>query len=156
MTKNIIFSLIFTCFDPNLVPKKFLQVLSLQEVRHCCKLPFIVCNFKQTNKLNLKKQQKTQFWAQIWYSNFLSQILTPLEVRHRCKLSFDVNSRKTNEPNLRKQQKRQFQTQFFFFFGSANFLFIYLFFLKNLASSVIRYHGQLSSLQYQKKLMTQF
>ena len=57
------------------------------------------------------------FVAQIWATNFFSWILPLLDVK---------NSRKTNEPNLSKYN-------------------LSLFCKKNLASSVTRYHGQLSS-----------
>ena len=57
------------------------------------------------------------FVAQIWATNFFSWILPLLHVK---------NSRKTNEPNLSKYN-------------------LSLFCKKNLASSVTRYHGQLSS-----------
>ena len=69
-------------------------------------------------------------------------------VTHCCMLSLYAISRKTNEPNLEKWQKnlvsgvivaRLFQIQ------ASNFFF------KNLASSVTRYHGQLSSCAISEK-----
>ena len=43
----------------------FLQVLSLLVVRHCSELSLYAFSWK-TNKRNLIKWQKTQFWARFW------------------------------------------------------------------------------------------
>ena len=76
-------------------------------------------------------------------------VLTPLNVRHCCKPLLYAISQKTNEQNLRKWQKKlvsetilaplaQIQADNFFSF-------------KNLASAVLRYHGQLSSFTISEK-----
>ena len=43
--------------------------------------------------------------AQIWCTTFFSWMLFLLDVRHCCKLSWYVTSRKTKKLNLRKWQK---------------------------------------------------
>ena len=51
--------------------------------------------------------------AHIWIpKTFFSWILPLLQVRHCCKLSLHVISRKINEPNFGKWQKTQFQDPF--------------------------------------------
>ena len=60
-------------------------------------------------------------------------------VRYHC-MQFRGKPRKTNKPNLRKWQKNLVWGPIL-----ANFLF------KNLASSVNRYHGQLSSCKISEK-----
>ena len=77
--------------------------------------------------------------AQIWAQKLFLWILPLLDVRHCCKLSQYAISRKTKTskkasfgPNLAHLTQIR----------AANFFF---FFLKNLASSVTRYHRKLSS-----------
>ena len=76
---------------------------------------------------------------------FSSWVLPLLYARHCCKLSLHAIARKTNEPNLRKWQKTPSLGTDFGTFGAdlaGNFFFL---FFKNLASSVTKYHGKLSS-----------
>ena len=79
---------------------------------------------------------------------FYLLILPLVEVRHCCKLSFYVNSRKTNEPNLRKWQKTYFRARSESIWPKFR---LSIFFFKNLASTVTRYHGQLSSCTISEK-----
>ena len=143
MAKNLVSGLI-------LAPKVFfLWILPLLYIIHCCKLPLYAIS-RKTNEPNLRKWQKTQFQA--WFSplwpkfgpkKIFSWILLVLDVRHCCKLSLYAISRKTDERNLRKWKKNNlvlgpilvplaqiWATKFFF---------------ENLASSVTRCYGQLSS-----------
>ena len=85
--------------------------------------------------------------AKIWpHPHFFSlQVLPLLVVRYCSKLSSYAISRKTNEPNWRKWQKKLvlviilvYLAQIFFFF-------------KNLAPSVTKYHGHLSSCTISEK-----
>ena len=69
-------------------------------------------------------------------------ILPLLDVRHCCKLWLYSISKKTNEPNLRKWQKKPSLGSHFCPFDRNSGRF---FFPKNLAPSLTRYHGQLSS-----------
>ena len=79
---------------------------------------------------------------------FFLWILPLLEIGHCCKLSLYAISRKTNEPNLKKWLKKDGFWLLWPKFGSPIFFF---FFFKNLASSVTRYHGQLSSCTISEK-----
>ena len=88
------------------------------------------------------------FWpifAQTWSQKCFSWVLPLLDVIHCCKLSLYATSRKTNTPNLRKWEKTLFQARFYPIWPK--------FWLKNLALSVTRYHGQLSTGKISKKLM---
>ena len=79
--------------------------------------------------------------AQIWAPIFFSWILALLDVRHYCKLSLNAISSKTNKLNLRKWQKNLVSGPIFAHLVQIRAA---IFFLKNLASSVTIYHGQLS------------
>ena len=87
----------------------------------------------------------TQIWAPKF---FFSWILLLPEGRNCCKLSLYVNSRKTIEPNLRKWQKSQFRTRFWVIWPNFR---PPKYFFKNLAWSITRYHGQLSSCAISEK-----
>ena len=86
--------------------------------------------------------------AQIWVPNFFSWVLPILDVRYCCKLSLNATSRKRYDPNSRKWRK----TSFWAWFRSIGPKFrLPNFFLKNLTSSITRYHGQLSSCTISEK-----
>ena len=82
------------------------------------------------------------------HPQFYLFILPLLDVRHCCKLSLCAISRKTNKPNMRKWQKPIFRPNFGPFGLKSGHHF---FFFKNLALSVTRYHGQLSSCTISEK-----
>ena len=79
---------------------------------------------------------------------FFGGELPLLDVIHCCQLSLYAISRKTNEPNLRKWQRTQIRTRFWL---NRPRLGLQFFFLKNLPSSVTRYHDQLSSCTISEK-----
>ena len=87
--------------------------------------------------------------AQILAPDIFSWFLPLLDIRHCRKLSLYTISRKMFNPNSRKWGKTSFWAWFRLIgpkFGPPIFL------KKNLALSVTRYHGHLSSyVQYQKK-----
>ena len=86
--------------------------------------------------------------AQIWVPNFFSWVLPILDVRYCCKLSLNATSTKRYDPNSRKWRK----TSFWAWFRSIGPKFrLPNFFLKNLTSSITRYHGQLSSCTISEK-----
>ena len=71
-----------------------------------------------------------------------------LIVRHCSNLSFHAVYRKNSKPNLRKEQKTNFESNFSPFGPNLDHQ---IFFLKNLALSITRYHGQLSLCAISKK-----
>ena len=86
-----------------------------------------------------KKRQRPKFGPPIFF--FFFWILPLLDIRNCCKLSLYAISRKTNKSDLTKWQKKtlvlgpilgHLGCQIFFFF-------------KNLARSITRYYGQLTS-----------
>ena len=118
-----------------------------------------LCNFKETNGLNLRKWQKTQFRARFWpvWSKFGPQncfawILPLFDVTHCCKLSSYAISRKSNEPNLRKWQETQFWAQFWpvldQIWSLKVFLWVYFYYKLYIVAS---YHF----MQFKGKLMNQ-
>ena len=128
-----------------------LQVLPLLVVRQCSKLSSYAI-WRKTNEPNLRKWQKKLILerilvclAQIWPPQFFLQVLPLLVVRYCSKLSSYAISRKTNEPNWRKWQKKLV----------LGIILVYLaqifFFFKNLAPSVTKYHGHLSSCTISEK-----
>ena len=90
-------------------PKKlFSQILSLLDVRHCCKLSQHTIS-KKTNEPNLRKWQKTlvlgpllTHLAKIWTTNFFFKNLAPPVPRYYGQLSSCTILEKTNDPILRK------------------------------------------------------
>ena len=92
-----------------------------------------------------KSQFRTQFWL-VWPifgpSNIFLWFLLLLDIRHCYKQSLHAISKKTNDPKQRKWRK----TSFWSWFRPVGPKFVppNFFFLKNLALSVTRYHGQLS------------
>ena len=112
----------------------------------------IVCNFKEKKWTKLDNSKKLisgpilACLTQIWAQKLFSWILSPLDVRHCCKLSLYAISKKTNEPNLRRWQKPSFAPPPFGLNLDHQF-----FFFQNLALSVIRYRGQLSSCTISEK-----
>ena len=106
----------------------------------------------QTSEIAKNKPDFCPFGPKKFFVNFTS-------TRNCCKLSFYAISRKTNEPNWRKWQKKlvlgiilvylaQIQaTKFVSFFN----FFFFFFFFKNLAPSVTKYHGHLSSCTISEK-----
>ena len=112
MAKNLILGLIFARFGPNLVPSFFffLQVLPQLDVIHCCKLSLYAIS-RKTKEPNLRKWQKTQFWAQFSPSwpKFGPPFLfiffqTSGSVSHQIPWSAIImySMRKPNDPMLRK------------------------------------------------------
>ena len=85
-----------------------------------------------------------QIWPQkIFFVDFTYTI---------CRLSLCAASRKTYQPNLRKWQKPSFGPNFGPFGPNLGCQFIlFYFFFKNLAPSVTRYYGQLSSCKISEK-----
>ena len=127
--------------------KFFLEVSALLDVRHCLKLQSCAIS-RKTNDVNLRKSQKFNFGPNFGPPKFFSLLLPLLDVRHCRKLSSYAISRKIYDPNSRKQRKTLFWAWIqacWPKFGSPNFFF------KNLASSVTRYHGQLSSCTISEK-----
>ena len=93
---------------------------------------------------------KTLISDPIWGPrNFFSWVLPLLVVKQCPKLSSYAISRKTNEPNLRKWRKTYFGPDIVPFGPNLGPKFI--FFFKNLSSSITRYHGQLSSCTISEK-----
>ena len=96
----------------------------------------------------------TQFWP-LWPKfrpyNFFFVNFTSARCQHCCKLSLYAISRKTNEPNLRKQQKKLSFGSDFGLFGQNLGHQFFFFSQKNLAPSVPRYYGQLSSCTISEK-----
>ena len=85
---------------------------------------FYVCPlFSKEDRTLFNGEEQKIFWPKFGHPNFLFVIFTLLDVRYCCKLSLYAISRKPNDSNSRKCRK---------------------FFFKNVASSVTRYHGQLS------------
>ena len=112
MGKKIVSGLILVPLGQIWAPKFLLWILTVLDVRHCCKLSFYAIS-RKTNEPNLRKQQKTQFCRDfVLYQpkfgpqKYFLQVLPLLDVKHYCQLSLYTISRKTNEPNLRKQQKK--------------------------------------------------
>ena len=124
----------------------------------------ILCNFKENYGTKLEKMAKKLVsgpilapLAQICALKLFSWILPLLDIRHCCKLSLHVISRKTNEPNLRKWEKNlvwdpilahlaQIRAAIFFFF-----FFFSKIWLRQSLDIMVSYHIA----QYQKKLMIQ-
>ena len=104
----------------------------------------------QTWENGKKPSFRPDFGPNLGLKIFFSWISTLLDVRHCYKLLFEV-SRKTNEPNFRKWQKKLVSGTILAHLAqipAAIFLlllFCFFVFFKNLALSVTRYHGQLSS-----------
>ena len=93
-------------------------ILPLLDVIHCCELSLFTIS-KKNNEPNLRKWQKPSFapdfgsfGPKFWPSKIFLWILSLLDVRHYCKLSLYVASRKITEPNLRKWQKTSFRPDF--------------------------------------------
>ena len=95
--------------------------------------------------------------SQIWAPKTFSWVLPLLDVRHYRKLSPYAISRKTYVPNTRKWQKTSFCIWFrpVGFKIGPPFFFFFFFFSRNLAFSVTRYRGQLSSCKISAKIMIQ-
>ena len=84
--------------------KPFSWILSLLDVRNYCKQSMYAIS-KKANEPNLRKQQKTQFWAQlsqIWAAKFFLKNLAPSVTRCYGQLSSCTISEKTNDSILRK------------------------------------------------------
>ena len=94
------------------VPKIFLWILSLLDVRNCCKLSLYAISGK-TNEPNLREWQKknqfqAQFWlvlGQIWSLKIFFVGFVSTDVRNCRKLSLYAISRKTIENKLEKMTK---------------------------------------------------
>ena len=112
----------------------------------------------------MRRRQKTSILgpilaccAQIWVQKLFSWVLPPLDVRHCPKLKLHAILKKTYDPNSIKCPKTSFWIWlrsvalklllpiFCLFVCFLFFLLFFFFVYKNLASSVSRYHGQLSS-----------
>ena len=118
------------------------QVLYIVASYHRMQFQGKIMNQIWKNYKNLVQSPIFPLLVHIWAPNFFSSILPPPVVRHCCKLSLYAILRKTNEPNLRKQQKKLVLEPSLVHLAKirvANFFFL------NLAPSVTRYHGQLSS-----------
>ena len=148
MAENLVLGLILALLPQIWDPKLFSWILLLLDVRHYCKLSLHAIS-RKTNEPNLRKWQKTQFWAQFWplwpkfgSQNFFPYILPLSDVRNCRKLSLYAISQKNNQLNLRKWQKTYFRTRFWTIwpkFGPPKLFF------KNLAPLVTICHGQLST-----------
>ena len=89
------------------------------------------------------------FGTKFWFSKISTWLWPTLDVRHCCNLQLYAISRKTNNSNSRKWRKTSFWTWFRPVrpkFGLRNIFF------KNRASSITRYHGQLSSCTISEKI----
>ena len=72
-------------------------------------------------------------------------LLPLVDIWHCCKLSSYAIWRKTDNPNSRKCRKTSFWAWFRSVGPKFGLPFFFFFFFENLASSVTRWHGQLSS-----------
>ena len=85
-------------------------------------------------------------WSKSSPQNFFSLVLPPLDVTYCCNLSLYAIARKTHDLNLTKWQKTSFWAWFSLIEPIER-----PFFFKNIASSVIRYRGWLSSCKIAEK-----
>ena len=86
--------------------------------------------------------------AQIWPPKNFQQVLSLLDFRNCRQLSMYAILAKKSDPNVNKMAKN-------LILGLNQVHWAARFFFKNLAPSVTRYYGQLSSCKYQKKLIVQ-
>ena len=130
----------FGPFGTNLGHKNFFHGFSLYYMLdivasyHCMQFQGKLMN--QTRENN----KKPSFWPD--FGPFGQNLASPLlDVRHCCKLSLYIISRKTNESNLRKWQNTQLWVWFCPIWPEFG---LPIFFFKNLTSSGTRCHGYLS------------
>ena len=145
----------FGPFGPNLDPKIFFRgfylnwMLDIIASYHCMQLQGKLMNKTWENKKKPSfRPNFDPFGPNLGPKNFFSWILPLLDVRHCCKLSLYAISRKTNEPNLRKWQKNLVLGLILALFAQ---ILAAIFFFKNLAPSVTKCHGQLSSCKISEK-----
>ena len=134
-------------FGPNLDPQMFFVDLPLLDIRHCCKLS--LCAISRENyKINLRKWQKKLSFGPD-FGPF------DLNLRPKCFFSLDIVASyhcmqfqgKLIKQTWENCKKPSFKPDFGPFGPNLgpNFIYLFIFFLKNLAPSVTRYHCQLSS-----------
>ena len=154
MANNLVSGLILTPLAQICIPKFFPWILPLLCVWHCCKLSLHAISRKinepawENGKRPSFRTDFGPFDPNLGPKNFFSWILSRLNVRHCCRLSLYAISRKTTWTKLEKITKNLVLGPILVHLTQ---IWATNSFFKNLAPSVTRYYGQLSSCTISEK-----